>query len=78
MEDGTLEFYSEEGVPGFANRCSMKFDIREVEGDQCEVDLQMGFEPRNPIVPLGIPFLSVDNNLALNVLLPRAVKRRFG
>ena len=68
---GLLEFYSEEGVPGFANECKMKFDIREEENDlMCRVDLTMEFEPKNPIVPLGIPLLSMDNNLAINVLLP--------
>jgi len=38
------------------------------------VDLIMEFEPQNPVIPLGIPLLQMDNSLALNVLLPRAIK----
>lgn len=78
---GSLEFYSEGGVPGLAKECKMIFDIREEEdpttslGRNCKVDLTMEFEPRNPIIPLGVPFLAADNTVALKVLLPRAVKR---
>lgn len=70
---GSLQFYSEEGVPGFANQCKMTFDIESRENNKCTVDLTMEFEPQNPIVPFGIPLLSLDNNLALNVLLPTAL-----
>lgn len=73
VPSGSLEFYSEDGVAGLADRCTMKFDIRE-DGNGCSVDLTMEFEARSPIVPLGIPLLSVDNGLALNVLLPRAIR----
>jgi hypothetical protein len=33
----------------------------------------MRLKPLNPIVPLGIPLLSVDNSLDLNVLLPKVI-----
>jgi hypothetical protein len=36
----------------------------------------MEFEPTNPILPLGVPLLNIDNNLALKVLLPRAISRQ--
>lgn len=73
IDAGTLEFCSQEGVPGFARQCKMKFDIKEMSSSRCNVDLIMEFEPLNPIVPLGVPLLSIDNNLALKVLLPRAI-----
>mmetsp|Transcript_8063 Transcript_8063/g.17477 ORF Transcript_8063/g.17477 Transcript_8063/m.17477 type:complete len:195 (-) Transcript_8063:363-947(-) len=74
--NGRLEFYSDEGVPGFADRCAMKFDISEYpERKCCSVDLAMEFMPLNPIVPLGIPLLNLDNNLAINVLLPKALEK---
>ena len=77
VSTGKLEFYSQDGVPGFANECKMKFDIEEINSGKCKVDLSMEFEPLNSIVPLGIPLLSIDNNLALKILLPRELQRRL-
>ena len=75
--DGYLEFYSENGVPNLANECKMIFNIRQLQDrdDSIIVDLTMEFKPMNPVIPLAIPLLSLDNNLALNVLLPVAIKR---
>jgi len=74
--EGYLEFYSEKGVPNLANECKMIFNIQqEDKDDSAVVDLTMIFEQKNPVVPLAIPLLSMDNNLALNVLLPIAIKR---
>ena len=73
VDEGILEFYSPEGVPGFADECKMIFKIEEKQNNTCDVELVMEFEPRNPIVPLGLPLLSLDNNLALKVLLPKAI-----
>ena len=42
----------------------------------CVVTLTMKFEMTNPLIPLALPFLSIDNNLALNILLPKAVSRK--
>ena len=74
--EGYLEFYSKDGVPNLANECKMIFNIQQEDrDDSVVVDLTMEFEPMNPVVPLAIPLLSLDNNLALNVLLPVAIKR---
>ena len=73
--EGYLEFYSEKGVPNLANECKMIFNIQQQQDDGVVVDLTMEFEPKNPVVPLAIPILSLDNNLALNLLLPIAIKR---
>jgi hypothetical protein len=77
VNQGILEFYSQDGVPGFARQCKMRFEIREIGSTKCNVDLIMEFEPTNPIVPLGVPLLNIDNNLALKVLLPRAISREL-
>jgi hypothetical protein len=87
VDDGTcgLEFYSENGVPRLAKNCKMKFIISEESlslGSSgpnemgCQVDLLMEFEPRNPLITAGIPFLNADNNIALKVLLPKAIRKR--
>ena len=84
VDDGLLEFYSKDGVPGFASECKMIFNIQQIQHDGqeelgdttcCVVKLIMEFEMTNPLIPLAVPFLSIDNNLALNVLLPRATSR---
>jgi len=72
--DGYLEFYSEKGVPNLANECKMIFNIQQHKDDSVVVDLTMEFEQKNPVIPLAIPLLSLDNNLALNLLLPRAIR----
>ena len=86
VDDGILEFYSKDGVPGFANECKMIFNIQQIQQDGqeelgdttcCVVKLIMEFEMTNPLIPLAVPFLSIDNNLALNVLLPRATSRKY-
>jgi hypothetical protein len=78
IKDGKLEFYSKDGVPGFANECKMIFNIQQkTSGSECVVDLIMDFEPTNPLIPFAVPFLSIDNNLALNVLLPKAIQNMF-
>ena len=73
--EGYLEFYSKDGVPNLANECKMIFNIQQEDDDRVVVDLTMEFEQKNPVIPLAIPLLSIDNNLALNVLLPIAIKR---
>lgn len=77
MKTGKLEFCSEDGVPGLARQCKMSFDIREISSTRCNVDLVMEFEPLNPIVAFGVPLLSIDNNLSLKVLLPRAIAKEI-
>ena len=87
VDDGILEFYSKDGVPGFANECKMIFNIQQIQQDGqeelgdtypcCVVKLIMEFEMTHPLIPLAVPFLSIDNNLALNVLLPRATSRKY-
>lgn len=86
VDDGLLEFYSKDGVPGFASECKMIFNIQQIQHDGqeelgdttcCVVKLIMEFEMTNPLIPLAVPFLSIDNNLALNVLLPRATSRKY-
>ncbi|KAK1732833.1 hypothetical protein QTG54_016371, partial [Skeletonema marinoi] len=70
---GRLEFYSVNGVPGIATRCKMNFDIDAVNRNNNEgsnLVLEMEYEPQSPLALLATPILTVDNALALKVLLP--------
>ncbi len=80
---GNLEFSSEDdvglGVPLLVKRCKMIFSISECVDSKdvsCNVDFTMEFDPVNPIVFAGVPLLNIDNELALKVLLPTAIKKR--
>ena len=75
MNRGILEFYSKDGLPGFANECKMRFNIKETGTARCSVELTMEFESLNRIVPLAVPLLSIDNNFALKILLPKAMSK---
>ena len=77
---GRLEFYSVDGVPGIASRCKMNFDIKSssiddssgVEGSN--VSFEMEYEPLSPLAVLATPILTLDNALALKVLLPSVLQ----
>jgi hypothetical protein len=87
--DGRLEFYSANGVRNLAKDCYMKFFIEDVSDgenendtnanattDACKVTLDMEFDPVLPLLVMGAtPLLKLDNDLALKVLLPAAIKR---
>jgi hypothetical protein len=69
---GRLEFYSIDGVPGIATRCKMNFDIDTSTTNErgSNLLLEMEYEPQSPLAVLATPILTVDNALALKVLLP--------
>lgn len=69
---GRLEFYSIDGVPGIATRCKMNFDIDTSTTNErgSNLSLEMEYEPQSPLAVLATPILTVDNALALKVLLP--------
>jgi len=82
-KSGRIEFYSQDGVPGVASDCRMTFDIEtsiidtsKDEDDYSVVDLtlQMEYEPRSPIAILASPILTVDNAVALKLLLPSVLE----
>lgn len=74
---GVLDVTSVLGVPGLASNCRMRFDIQESSSVPVEtkVDLTMEYDPENILALLAIPVLSLDNTLALQVLLPNAINR---
>jgi len=72
--DGIIEFFSSSGVPLIANECAMKFKINPSINGGSDIELQMEFQPHNPIILLSVPFLNLDNDLALKVLLPNAIR----
>jgi hypothetical protein len=73
---GEIKFYSKEGVPNFAKNCFMNFSFSSAGPEKTTVQLVMEYETLNPLVTAATPFLNADNNLALKVLLPLALKKR--
>jgi hypothetical protein len=74
---GNLEFFSAEGLGGVAENCRMSFDITSagVDGQDTTVDMTVEVVPVSFLGNLAGPVLKVDNDLALKVLLPLALKR---
>lgn len=71
----SLEFFSAEGLGGVAENCRMRFDIAGADGGEgTQVDMTVEVDPVNPIANLAPLVLQLDNDLALKVLLPRALK----
>jgi len=72
---GRLDVRSKQGVDGIATDCRMLFEITEdKENAAVIVDLTMEFEPVNVLLcRLALPILSIDNAIALRVLLPNAL-----
>ena len=68
--DDTLDVVSKQGVPGVACDCRMLFEIQEMNRDETSVELTMEYEPVNVLGTFAIPILTIDNALALKVLLP--------
>jgi hypothetical protein len=65
-----------ESLPGIAKQCQMQFDISTTSNDTAKVILTMGYDPVSPITLEATPVLILDNWMALQVLLPLALKAR--
>lgn len=72
---GVLDVRSADGVAGIARDCRMRFSVA-ADGDGAVVDLEMSYRPASPLARLAAPALALDNYIALNALLPRAVAAR--
>ena len=74
---GLLDVRSDSGLAGVASDCRMLFRVSEdtpdSAADGATVELTMSYVPRSPIAVLAIPALTLDNALALKVLLPAAM-----
>jgi len=74
----TLDFQSAQGVTGLARNCRMLFEFcqeRDDDEDSTTVALTMEYEPINNVLGfLAIPLLSLDNAIAVKVLLPNALQ----
>jgi hypothetical protein len=75
-EPGILIVESTDGLPGIARQCRMKFNISTTSDDTAKVVLTMGYDPVSPIALAAKPVLMLDNWMALQVLLPLALKAR--
>ena len=72
-DPNALAFRSPQGVPGLATDCAMDFTFAD-EGDSgCRLELVVSYEPASPVATGVAPLLAADNELALKVLLPRAL-----
>ena len=78
-----LEFQSEDGLDGIARNCCMRFRVENVESasgdggvESSRVTLEMGYEPISPLATLATPLLRLDNELALSVGLPNAIREQ--
>ena len=77
---GVLDMISTDGVPGLATDCRMLFEISDktsttTQQQGTEVILTMEYESTNALGNLAIPILTLDNTLALKVLLPAAITK---
>jgi len=74
----TLDVQSAQGVTGLARNCHMLFELcqeKDDDKDSTTVTLAMEYEPINNILGfLAIPLLSLDNAIAVKVLLPNALQ----
>jgi hypothetical protein len=80
-KSGLLDVKSPGGVGGLASDCRMLFQVGEHHYDGGErssaatVCLTMEYEPRNILAKLAVPVLVMDNFIALNILLPYALRQ---
>ena len=69
---GTLDLVSDAGLGGVARDCRMKFAVADAS-DGVRVELQMSYTPTSILATLAQPILRLDNEIALRVLLRRAL-----
>lgn len=69
-DEDLLEFLSPEGLPNIARNCRMSFNFQEDASQDVSVVLTMEFDPLSPLALASIPLLSVDNAIAMRLLLP--------
>ena len=75
---------SPKGLVGIADSCVMDFFIKEttttstISSPTTKVTLTMEYNPLSPVALLATPALVADNWVALNVLLPAAIKKKLG
>ena len=74
-DENGLEFDAPEGLASVAKNCSMRFKFRSEGNEETEVTLSISFDPVSPLAIAAIPFLTLDNELALKVLLPSQLSR---
>jgi hypothetical protein len=74
---GLFDVRSPDGVSGLASDCRMLFQVEnDNAGEQgSTVCLTMEYEPRNILAKLAIPVLMMDNFIALQILLPYALRQ---
>ena len=84
---GQLEFFSEKGLEGVASNCAMIFDITQQQQQSTTTDpaaapittdvvLQMKYTPSSFFAVLAVPILTLDNTIALQFLLPAAMRQQ--
>lgn len=74
-DEDRLEFVAPEGLANVATDCRMSFQFSPETDTSTTVSLSMEFQPVSPLAIAAIPILSLDNALAIKILLPNALKR---
>eukprot|EP00548_Thalassiothrix_antarctica_P018219 CAMPEP_0194186914 /NCGR_PEP_ID=MMETSP0154-20130528/48848_1 /TAXON_ID=1049557 /ORGANISM="Thalassiothrix antarctica, Strain L6-D1" /LENGTH=183 /DNA_ID=CAMNT_0038906301 /DNA_START=116 /DNA_END=667 /DNA_ORIENTATION=+ len=72
--NGNLEFFSPDGLEGVAKNCRMNFNIAS-DGNDSILNLTVEVDPVSPLANLARPILQLDNDFALNALLPMGIKK---
>ena len=75
VERGKLSFAAPDGLRGIAKDCMMDFTIRSDGVSGCTVDLAMSYEATNPLAVAALPVLNLDNTIAVQLALPRALAK---
>ena len=83
---GRLEYFSPKGLQGVAKNCEMIFVVSSQEeqdstsgtnvGKKTNVMLNMKYQPESFLAVVALPILTIDNFVALNFLLPAAMKKQ--
>lgn len=74
-----LDFFAPEGLANVATNCCMNFEFTSQEQDDetTTVTLTIDYDPVSPLAIAAVPVLILDNEFALKVLLPNAIRSRW-
>lgn len=60
---------------GVAKNCRMQFEFASDGEGGCNVKMEIGYDPTNPLATAAAPLLRLDSQIALKLLLKRALPR---
>merc|ERR1712232_420887 len=72
----SLEFFSEEGLPGVLEKARILYDIEKSGEETTNVNLNVSFEPTSPFGVLASIALKIENTIAMKLLLPQEISKK--